>query len=125
MVRKQTRMLVTARRQGTVTSASIATDAVSGDFDVIVDIDAIDAANPLNEIGIALQGTFDGGQTWENLVVSRWRGGVIGRDGLPIRPRIGYSGRAAERVRVELDVPLPQRIGCDLSEGAVGEPTVR
>lgn len=117
MPRTRTTLLPTALRENVVVSPNRVPHPLSQDFEMEVVLGTTDLTDSANRIGLAIEGTFDNEQSWRSLVSSQWAGGMTGRDGNPIIPRIGYtSSLKPDRVRLVLNLVRPQVCSADLIE---------
>jgi len=121
MARRVTTVLASAQRQGSVTSAPLVPNTASRDFVVGVSLDALNVVDGANTMDVVLEGSFDAGISWRLLAATTWQGGFIGRDGLPVAPRIGTrSDVNPDQIRIRLDGVRRQRIAALVDEDQGG-----
>lgn len=77
------------------------------------DIHPDDLIKPL-ELGARLQASTDGGATWTEFAAFGWRG-AAGTTQQPLVRLPGSLFAAGHRVRVELTIPSPLRVGATIT----------
>jgi hypothetical protein len=109
-------LLNRVQRQGTAISASTPSPVgpLAGKVEIRALMDAADIADPTNQLRLFIEASEDGGQTWRTLVGTTWGGGVRGRDGAFVAPRVRVTLPAAMLLRGWVDSLRRQRIGVEI-----------